>query len=340
MTQFKQQGLPRWRGFNLLGMFTSQDEGFYVEEDLDMIAELGFDFVRLPMSYRHWTRAGDIDDPDVVYDIKEEGLEAIDRAVEAGIARGLHMNLNLHRAPGYCINPGEKEPFDLWVDEEASEAFAWHWDMLAKRYKGISSEQLSFDLVNEPPGLNQVTREQHRRVIKRATEAIRAISPERLIVADGMGAGNIPMPELADLGIAQSCRAYVPMSLSHHRAEWWVDHAKWSDRPVWPGIENYDGYWDRERLYRHFEEWAQMSQELGIGVHCGEGGAYRYTPHDVVLAWFEDVMEILKGFNIGYALWNFRGNFGILDSNRTDVDYEDWRGHRLDRKLLKILQRY
>jgi hypothetical protein len=49
-------------------------------------------------------------------------------------------------------------------------------------------------------------------------------------------------------------------------------------------------------------------------------------------------MEILKGHGIGYALWNFRGSFGILDSGRTDIEYEDWHGHKLDRRLLTMLQ--
>jgi hypothetical protein len=35
-----------------------------------------------------------------------------------------------------------------------------------------------------------------------------------------------------------------------------------------------------------------------------------------------------------------RGTFGILDSERSDVVYEDWHGHKLDRALLELLQRY
>jgi hypothetical protein len=51
-------------------------------------------------------------------------------------------------------------------------------------------------------------------------------------------------------------------------------------------------------------------------------------------------MEILRGHNIGYALWNFRGSFGILDSGRKDVEYEDSHGHKLDRKLLALIQEF
>ena len=42
----------------------------------------------------------------------------------------------------------------------------------------------------------------------------------------------------------------------------------------------------------------------------------------------------------GWALWNFRGSFGLLDSGRTDVRYEDWHGHKLDREMLTLRQRY
>jgi hypothetical protein len=60
----------------------------------------------------------------------------------------------------------------------------------------------------------------------------------------------------------------------------------------------------------------------------------------VFLAWFQDILEILTPRGIGYALWNFRGDFGILDSGRVDVDYEDWHGHKLDRKILDLLMKY
>ena len=31
-------------------------------------------------------------------------------------------------------------------------------------------------------------------------------------------------------------------------------------------------------------------------------------------------------------------NFGVLDSHRADVNYEDFRGHKLDRQMLQLLQ--
>ena len=54
----------------------------------------------------------------------------------------------------------------------------------------------------------------------------------------------------------------------------------------------------------------------------------------------EDSLKNWKQAKFGWALWNFRGAFGILDSKRKDVDYEDYQGHKLDRKMLELLQRY
>jgi hypothetical protein len=52
------------------------------------------------------------------------------------------------------------------------------------------------------------------------------------------------------------------------------------------------------------------------------------------------VLGILNENKIGFALWEFIGDFGVINSGRTDVAYEDWQGQKLDRKLLELLKRY
>lgn len=64
------------------------------------------------------------------------------------------------------------------------------------------------------------------------------------------------------------------------------------------------------------------------------------TPHEVTLSWLEDNLDIWKKAGWGWGMWNSRGPFGILDSNRKDVKYENFRGHKLDRKMLRLLQQY
>jgi aryl-phospho-beta-D-glucosidase BglC (GH1 family) len=50
-----------------------------------------------------------------------------------------------------------------------------------------------------------------------------------------------------------------------------------------------------------------------------------------------DVLSLWKEVGWGWAMWNLRGRFGLLDSNRADVEYEDFHGHKLDRKMLNLL---
>ncbi len=322
-----QTAIPRWRGFNLLDMFTMRSKGEFAEDDFRWIRDLGFNFVRLPTCYRVWIKDGDD------YKLNEPMLEKLDRAVELGNKYGLHVDINFHRGPGYSVNREFTEPFNLWKDKEALDAFCFHWQMLAKRYRGISKEKLSFNLINEPPSIGErMSRADHERVVRAAVAAIRQASPDRIIIADGLSWAREPMPELADLRIAQSCRAYEPMFISHYKASW-VDSKNYPE-PAWPG-----NGWDRKRLEEHYQKWADLAKK-GMGVHCGEGGTFNKTPHKVVLAWLRDVLEILTGHGIGLALWNFRGSFGIIDSGRADVQYEEFSGHKLDRKLLELLQEF
>ncbi|MDR0328328.1 MAG: hypothetical protein LBI05_08545, partial [Planctomycetaceae bacterium] len=97
---------------------------------------------------------------------------------------------------------------------------------------------------------------------------------------------------------------------------------------------------DRAWLKRTMiEPWTE-AQKLGIGVMVGEFGAHQFTPHDVVLRWLEDMLINWKEAGWGWAMWNFRGSFGIFDSGRSDVAYENFQGHKLDRKMLQLLQKY
>jgi hypothetical protein len=38
------------------------------------------------------------------------------------------------------------------------------------------------------------------------------------------------------------------------------------------------------------------------------------TPPDVVLAWVSDFLSLWHEANWGWALWNLRGTFGVMDS--------------------------
>ena len=335
---------PRRCGFNIHNLFYYIEGGPFQEHDFRWMADWGFDFARIPVAYTLIVQEADPHKPEPWF------LAEVDRAVDFGQRYGVHISLELHRAPGYPNANWQKEPYNLWKDESALEGFCFLWASLAERYKGVPSSQLSFDLVNEPPEIGEPTynmsRADYDRVIGAATRAIREVTPDRFVIAEGMTWGNIPCPELKDLGIGQSCHIYLPIELTHYRASWMKGSDTWAE-PIWPNLVSEGFYslygkgivWNRERLEQFYQPWFELAKQ-GVWVHCGEIGAYNKTPYPVVLAWFRDVLAMLKDHGIGFALWNFRGEFGILDSGRSDVDYEDFHGHKLDRKLLSLLQEF
>jgi endoglucanase len=322
------QKLPQWRGFNLLEKFYAKKP--FAVSDFQWISEWGFDFVRLPMDYLVWTDAADPSKLD------EKQLADVDQAVEMGKKYGIHVCLNLHHAPGYTVNAAVKEKLNLWKDEEAQKQFDFQWANFAKRYQGIPSKQLSFDLVNEPN--NKVAPEAYAKVMTRATKAIHAVDPSRLVICDGLAWGTKPVPELAGAGVAQSTRGYAPMQITHYKASWIGGSDRWP-APTWPLHVN-GKTTDRQSLFHDcIEPWKKLEAQ-GVGVHVGEWGAFNKTPHETVLAWARDFLGLWKEAGWGWAMWNFRGGFGIVDSQRADVAYEDFKGHKLDRKFLSLLQQF
>lgn len=176
------------------------------------------------------------------------------------------------------------------------------------------------------------------RVVKQLVAAIHAEDRGRLIIADGLRWANRPVPALAPLGIAQSTHCYHPMQLTHYQAGWVHGDDKWPE-PAWPLKIKEGDVWDKARLRQtEIAPWVALTQR-GVGVHVGEWGAYNRTPHAVVLAWMRDKLDLFKRAGFGWALWNFRGSFGIVDSDRADVRYEDWHGHHLDRWMLELLRK-
>jgi len=322
-------------GFNFLWMFAKFQEDMAPLPpnlaELDFIADYGFNFVRVPTDYRFWTKDFDYKNPDE--SIFENFL---DKYLEACTQRALHMSLNIHRAPGYCINRNDLEKHNLWTDETAQDAFIFLWETFAKRYKGIDSTRLSFDLVNEPPNIGQYgcTREIHEKLMRRVITAIKAVDPDREIVIDGLEGGHTAMPELADAGVIHSGRGYQPFRVSHHKAEWCPGWESMPE-PVYPGI--LDGkVWNRSTLVEAYSAWRDVEAK-GAKIHMGEFGCYNKTPHDVALRWLGDLMACWKDFGWGYAMWNLKGNFGIIDHGREGARYEKIKGFNVDRDMLDLM---
>jgi endoglucanase len=300
----------------------------FAERDFADIAELGFDFVRLPLDYRCWT---DRDDPKT---LKEPVLKEIDQAVEFGRKHGAHVQINFHRAPGYTV-ARPAEPKSVWTDTEALELCAHHWSAFARRYQGIPNTLVSFNLFNEPD--DKVKPEDHRRVVERVAGAVRDRDPARLIVCDGRNWATKPPTELTGLNVAAALHDYNPMPLTHYKASWVNWNDSWPD-PIWPLKTNDNKFITRGTIAREVVKPWKDFEATGVGVMVGEFGVYNQSPHRFTLSWMNDTLGEFKKAGWGWALWNFTGSFGVFDSGRFDVAYDTWHGRKVDRGMLELLQ--
>jgi aryl-phospho-beta-D-glucosidase BglC (GH1 family) len=217
------------KGFNLLGKYDVgwSNKGFQ-EEEFIIVKDLGFNFVRLPLDYRTYTQSGNWN----VF--LEDEIAEIDKAVEWGKKYGIHVCICIHRAPGYCVNPSDlpaNQDLDLWTDLSAQEAFVNHWAYFAKRYKDVPYDELSFNLVNEPPDMNEAS---YVKVMQKAIKKIQSINPDRVIFVDGLILSRKIIPSLKNSkNIIQAIHVYDPITLTHYKASWVEGSDTWPV-PFWP----------------------------------------------------------------------------------------------------------
>jgi aryl-phospho-beta-D-glucosidase BglC (GH1 family) len=462
------------KGFNLLGKFdVSWSNTGYTQKEFSTIKDLGFNFVRLPLDYRTYTQTGNWDN------FIEAQVVKIDQALQWGEQYNVHVCINLHRAPGYCVNPTTlpvNQQLNLWTDSVAQKAFVKHWEFFAKRYKNISPQRLSFNLVNEP---SNVTEAVYVSVMKKAIDAIHNITPNRVIFVDGLDYGRKILLSLKGLSnIAQAMHSYDPFQLTHYKADWVNGSSDWPV-PKWPmlNISNYlygpiksefkstltiqgnfpagtevvvnvgqvssestlrimagnkpilskkfvcgpelgtdftkivqnqwgyqnisnknflatvaeqtskitfdnvsgdwmtinsisikkgdivktyslsDFTWGKKQgtyqidengnlktingedllPFGDYKDFFDDANENNIPVMVQEFGVHNQTPHLVAVAFLTDLSAFFREQNVGWALWNLTGSFGILNSTRADCTYETYQGYKLDRKMLDAL---
>lgn len=188
--------------------------GYFPEDHFLWMEEWGFNFARLPLDYRFFVEEGDWMKP------VESQLKKLDDAVRYGKKHGIHVQINFHRAPGYCCNPPQ-EANSLFRDSEPLIAFMNLWTVLAKRYRGIPNEELSFDLLNEPAPVAPygATPSNYAAVARAALAAIRAVDPGRFVMSDGWRWGKNPVMELHpfDPAAGEAIHCYEPQALTHYK---------------------------------------------------------------------------------------------------------------------------
>lgn len=205
--------LLKSRGFTdeqIRTLFQSYADNYITEKDIENIAKMNMNCIRLPFWYRNFMD-DDLnfytEDPD-----DNPGFQLIDRLVGWAEKYRLYVILDLHGAPGgqstnHCC--GTLNQNELYTDEANLDAMERLWEAIATRYKD-SGTVAAYDVMNEP--MNNDTSLENgwaagsetaltytHMVYDRMYKAIRSIDPNHMISVEGIWSGDC-LPDPAKYG--------------------------------------------------------------------------------------------------------------------------------------------
>ncbi|GHS88354.1 hypothetical protein AGMMS50218_12130 [Actinomycetota bacterium] len=216
-----------WAGFR---------DAFITEDDIALIAEQGFDHVRLPINSR------------IVLDddghVRPDGFALIDRTIDWCRAHGLWVLLDLHGAPGgqtgTNIDDSPRGRPELFESAEYRAQTVHLWRELATRY-AHEPVVAGYDLLNEPlPNEWQdVYADRLVDLYRELTRVIREVDDQHLIVYEG----------------------------THWATNWSIFTEVWDPNSVL----QFHKYWSTPD-YPSIERFVETGRRLGLPAYMGEGG--------------------------------------------------------------------
>lgn len=149
---------------------------YFTEDDLDYIASLGLNLIRIPVYYMEL-----MDDEG---NIKENAFENLDWAINEGKKRGIYTLIDLHGAPGGQSNGwltgGQTGSNELWTNTEYQKLTIKIWKAIAEHYNGEEAV-MGYGLLNEPVP-SEDTLLSRGEMYDLLYDAVRAIDKDHIIV--------------------------------------------------------------------------------------------------------------------------------------------------------------
>ena len=290
------------RGVNLGNALEAANEGEWgvtlEENDFQLIAEAGFDSIRLPTK---WSGHAAQEAP---YTIDPAFFARIDWAIDNALSRGLNVVLNIHHYD------------ELFKDPKGQEArFLAIWRQIAEHYKS-TPDSLYFEIANEPHDIGDVT---WNNLQNKAIAAIRETNPARWLVVgpvDWFGfrrLQDLKLPE-DDRNLIVTFHYYLPFEFTHQGAEWVSGTDKWLGR-TWTANTS-----ERQNLAFDLDWAATWGKDNNRPIYLGEFGAYNKADMTSRATWTAFVARQAEQRGMSWAYWEFRAGFGVYD-----FEVKQWR---------------
>lgn len=303
----------------------TEREQFFTKADVENIAKMGFDHIRLPIDEEQmWNENGDRN---------QDAFQLMENCVNWCKESNLRVIIDLHILRSHHFNAEEKP---LWTDPAEQEKFYTLWLDLSKALLQFPNSLVAYELMNEAVADDP---EEWNKLVANAVSRIREVEPERTIV---IGSNRwqsydtfdvLKVPE-NDSNIILSFHFYEPFLLTHYGASW--TYLRNYEGPVhYPGviltqdeysslseeIQGVVGNWvgrefNKEVMGEMWQEPINKARELNLPLYCGEFGVLDKAPQEDRLNWYRDMIELFQEKGIGYANWNYKSDsFGLINSN-------------------------
>ena len=271
------------------------------------------------------------------------------RRLEANLAvlkkRGIRV-VFAPMTPGYG---GNMEKGDIFTKPDKREEYLKGWAKLAEYFRG-RDDVWAFGLMNEPfQGLfgNDVDKFNFWQLQYEAIKTIRAIDPDRPIVAsaDGPGApGDYELPYMRPFpfkDVWYELHVYSPLAFTHSDVMGTgLDFSKPENR--YPGIKAGGRIWNKDTLASVFGEASAFAEKWGARWFLGEFSAARHAAG--AAQWLDDVASVADSFpNLDMWTYHSYGEYHAwnLEYDETSpFDQAKKTPDGVDSERLKVMKRH
>ena len=173
------------------------DNGF-TRNDVKLLAELGFNSIRLPMHYNLFTLPIEQEPTKGQQTWHESGFKRVDDVLSWCREFGIYLILDMHATPGgqgydSAISDYDYTKYSLWQNTANQDKLVALWVKLAERYKDEPWIG-GYDLINEPNwafdgnnknGCDESTNTPLWNLYKRLITAVRTVDPNHMMILEG-----------------------------------------------------------------------------------------------------------------------------------------------------------